>query len=110
MLSNTGDQRTYEAGDQRPPKLTGPRKGKLENREMYGGPEHIDIEGLDERAIGNKLAEARKKERDPEENTRTVKDPLAPARAHGYKPSRGAHTDAELKAADEQMLKDKGKI
>lgn len=48
-----------------------------------------------------------KKQMDPEENKKTVKDPLARALSHGNKPSRGAQIDAELMMEDEQRLKRK---
>ena len=63
----------------------------------------------DERSIGNRLAAAEKHERQAkrEENAKTIEDPLAPARAHGNEPSRGAKIDAELKAEEEEELKRK---
>ncbi|EGC46824.1 conserved hypothetical protein [Histoplasma capsulatum var. duboisii H88] len=35
-------------------------------------------------------------------------DPTAPAKMHGHKPSRGAIIDAELRAEDEERLRQKG--
>ncbi|KAM6498726.1 hypothetical protein JOM56_006674 [Amanita muscaria] len=121
MHSNTGDARVHVDGDQRLPKIKRPEKGRVELRDEYEAIEAptktsaiIDSDD-DERAIGAKLNAIFKeasvfKEEDPEENKRTIKDPLAPALSHGNKPSRGAQIDAELKAEEEQMLRDKGKI
>ena len=47
--------------------------------------------------------------REQEEQERlSKKDPTAPAKAHGNKPSRGAEIDAELMRDDEERLKQKG--
>lgn len=40
----------------------------------------------------------------------TITDPLAPAREHGHEPSKGAKTDAQLQAEDQEELRRKGKI
>ncbi|KAF8634973.1 hypothetical protein AX15_000696 [Amanita polypyramis BW_CC] len=111
MHSNTGDQRVYNDGDQRPPKkINGPQRGMLARQIGHDVPPpktKIDIEDQDERAIGDVLAMLAKKEKDPEENKRTVTDPLARAISHGNKPSRGAQIDAELMAEDQQKLREK---
>ncbi|KAF5360594.1 hypothetical protein D9756_005042 [Leucocoprinus leucothites] len=110
MQSGTGDQRAYNAQDQRPPKLTGPQKGEYEKRERFEhgpGPAHLDLDSKDQRTLANKLSAAEKHELQLDENSRTVHDPLKPAMDHGNKPSRGAQIDAELQREDEEMLRKK---
>ena len=64
----------------------------------------------DQRSLGNRAAlETRDQEREEqEEQSMSRRDPTAPAKAHGNKPSRGAEIDAELQAEDEEMLRRKG--
>lgn len=61
----------------------------------------------DSRSLSNRLAAAEKDEQEEENQTSGKADPLAPARAHGNKPSRGAQIDAELQRDDEETLKRK---
>ncbi|KAI0080263.1 hypothetical protein K474DRAFT_1657971 [Panus rudis PR-1116 ss-1] len=110
MNSNTGTAQTYEAGDQRTWK---DREGSgLDNaRYNEGQPNaHSDIDSKDQRSLSNRAASSVKGEREEESKDVGLKDPLAPARAHGNEPSRGAKIDAELQRADEEYLKQKGKI
>ncbi|KAJ3575340.1 hypothetical protein NP233_g1154 [Leucocoprinus birnbaumii] len=110
MHSNTGDQRVYEAQDQRPPKLTGPQKGEYERRERFEhgpGPIHHNLDSKDQRTIANRLSAEEKREHQLDESRQTVKNPLKPAEDHGNKPSRGAQIDAELQKEDEEMLRKK---
>ena len=62
----------------------------------------------DHRSLADKLASARRHEQ-LNDNAKTVTDPLAPARAHGNKPSRGARIDAELQAEEKEALRNKGR-
>jgi hypothetical protein len=63
------------------------------------------------RPLANKAAasHAQEREKDEEAASKTITDPLAPARANGNEPSHGAKVDAELQAADEEELRRKGK-
>ena len=63
----------------------------------------------DQRSIANRLAAA-EKDNLKSKNQTAHPDPLAPARAHGNEPSRGAKIDAELLAEEEEELKRKGKV
>ncbi|KAF7977017.1 hypothetical protein HWV62_4962 [Athelia sp. TMB] len=126
MQSNVGNAQVYEANEQRTSKQDNQGAPSYE----AGQPNsHLDLDSKcvrrlkrancqanhagmlirDERSIGNRLAAAEKHERDAkrEENAKTIEDPLAPARAHGNEPSRGAKIDAELKAEEEEELKRK---
>lgn len=72
---------------------------------------HTDGSGYrDQRSIANRLAAAEKNELDGGKESNIHSDPLAPARAHGNEPSRGAKIDAELQAEEEEELRRKGKI
>jgi len=108
MNSNTGTAQTHEAGDQ--------RTWKEENfdKERFNVGQHnahSEVDPKDERTLSNRLAAAEKSEREEEESRGAGHfDPLAPARAHGNEPSRGAKIDAELQKADEEHLRNKGKI
>ena len=63
----------------------------------------------DQRSLSNRLAAAQKHEAesDAQESAKTITDPLAPAREHGNKPSRGAQIDAEIQQDEEEYLKKK---
>ncbi|KAF3939791.1 hypothetical protein ABW19_dt0200628 [Dactylella cylindrospora] len=69
---------------------------------------HDPLDSKDERSIGNRLAEASmrnaKEDDTTNESSKTIKDPLAPAKAHGNEPSRGAKIDAELQREDEEYI------
>ena len=58
--------------------------------------------------MGNRAAIETKEEEQEEQERLSKKDPTAPAKAHGNKPSRGAEIDAELMRDDEERLKQKG--
>ena len=64
----------------------------------------------DQRSLGNRAAlETRDQEREEqEEQSMSRRDPTAPAKAHGNKPSRGAEIDAELQRDDELRMQEKG--
>ncbi|KII93117.1 hypothetical protein PLICRDRAFT_87543 [Plicaturopsis crispa FD-325 SS-3] len=66
---------------------------------------HKNLDSKDQRSIANRLASAESAE---SESSNTVTDPLKAARDHGNEPSRGAKVDAELQAADEAELRNKG--
>ncbi|KZP29349.1 hypothetical protein FIBSPDRAFT_727689 [Athelia psychrophila] len=106
MQSNVGNRQIYEANEQRTSK-----QDNQAARAYEAGKDnsHKDLDSKDERSIGNRLAAAEKHGRDEDENTKTITDPLAPARAHGNEPSRGAKIDAELQAGEEEELKRKGR-
>lgn len=65
----------------------------------------------DQRSLANRLAAASSKAdaSTDGDKSKTVTDPLAPAREHGNEPSRGAKIDADIKAEEEEMLRNKGK-
>ncbi|KAF9445382.1 hypothetical protein P691DRAFT_777600 [Macrolepiota fuliginosa MF-IS2] len=113
-MSNVGESRIYQDEGQRPPKTTGPQRGKMDRREKFEhgpGPAHIDLDSKDERTISNKIeAERRKQELEILESKDYMKNPLKPAMDHGNKPSRGAEIDAELQREDEETLRKKDKI
>ncbi|EGN93711.1 hypothetical protein SERLA73DRAFT_189445 [Serpula lacrymans var. lacrymans S7.3] len=108
MQSKVGNPQIYEAGDQRTSKETD--KNPHKKYDEGQGNAHHDLDSKDERSIGNRLAAASKHSRDtstgdaPDSST----DPLAPARAHGNEPSRGAQVDAELQREDEEEMQRKG--
>ncbi|CAL1695343.1 unnamed protein product [Somion occarium] len=111
MNSNTGNQQTYEAGDQRTWKEE--NRGDVEDSIRFneGQPNaHSNVDFKDNRSLSNRLAATEKEEREEEARDVRAADPLAPARAHGNEPSRGAKIDAELQRADEETLRNKGKI
>ena len=58
--------------------------------------------------LGNRAALETKAEQEEEQERFSKKDPTAPAKAHGNKPSRGAKIDAELMREDEERLRQKG--
>ena len=64
----------------------------------------------DNRNLRNRAKQEAVQERqaEREERQHTVTNPLAPAQNHGNEPSRGAQSDAELQAEDEEMLMKKG--
>lgn len=64
-----------------------------------------DSRGLFDRAEAEKKQEAQEEERERELSNR---DPTAPAKAHGNRPSRGAEIDKELQEDDKLRLKEKG--
>lgn len=68
--------------------------------------------GRDSRSLGNRAQQAEKHEREQDEHdaSKTITDPLAPARAHGNEPSRGAKIDAQLQEEEEEELRRKGKL
>ncbi|KAF8664614.1 hypothetical protein AX16_000713 [Volvariella volvacea WC 439] len=112
MQSNVGNSQVYEDGDQRFPKRRAPEAGAEAARLGAGLPKdtpYVDFDPLDKRSITERIAAAAPHTDIHEENRRTVSDPLAPARAHGNEPSRGAKVDAQLKAEEAEMLKNKGK-
>ncbi|KAK4870667.1 hypothetical protein LT330_005015 [Penicillium expansum] len=111
--SSVGNPSIYEAGDQRNAPLS-----ELQQRARYaeGMPHsHSNLDSKDGRSIANKLASQENKpdsskhhsENNPESEL-SKQDPTKPARLHGNAPSKGAQIDAELKAEDEQRLRDKG--
>ncbi|OTA54705.1 hypothetical protein K449DRAFT_377382 [Hypoxylon sp. EC38] len=109
--SNVGQSSVYEDGDQK----------NMKNSEVPGRPRyeegvehsHLPNDSKDERSIANRLDnEERKlhrKEQDDPETAASKKDPTLPAKLHGNEPSKGAKIDAELKADDEEYLKQKHK-
>ncbi|KAG6884166.1 hypothetical protein C0992_006845 [Termitomyces sp. T32_za158] len=107
MQSKVGNPQVYEAGDQRPPRV-GPRDAgedptRQESYKIGSDKDHLDLDSN----IANRLAAAKKASE--EKSHETVHDPLAPARAHGNEPSRGAKIDAEIQAEEEELLKRKDK-
>ncbi|KAI7977149.1 hypothetical protein EIK77_005354 [Talaromyces pinophilus] len=98
--SNVGSRQLYEDGDQR-------RDAQSER-----GRAVADMVAEDERSIANRLAREEQRSAkneqpyDPEVEL-SKKDPTAPAKLHGNNPSKGAQIDAELKAEDEQRLREK---
>ncbi|CAI7670736.1 hypothetical protein PCG10_000097 [Penicillium crustosum] len=111
--SSVGNPSIYEAGDQRNVPVS-----ELQERARYaeGVPHsHKNLDSKDGRSIANKLASQENKS-DPSKHRNeydaeaelSKQDPTKPARSHGNAPSKGAKIDAELKAEDEQRLKDKG--
>ncbi|KAJ6139746.1 hypothetical protein N7471_006232 [Penicillium samsonianum] len=112
--SNVGNRSIYEAGDQRNAPVS-----ELQERARYaeGMPHsHKNLDSKDGRSIANKLASQENKpdsgqhhnnEYDAEAEL-SKQDPTKPARSHGNAPSKGAKIDAELKAEDEQRLREKG--
>ncbi|KAF9469638.1 hypothetical protein BDZ94DRAFT_1242906 [Collybia nuda] len=106
MQSKVGNPQVYEAGDQRT------HKGSSGGSDRFDvGPDnaHIDFDSKDQRSLANRLASAGQNEKHSDENAKTVTDPLAPARAHGNEPSRGAKIDADIKAEEEELLRNKEK-
>ncbi|OTB03921.1 hypothetical protein M426DRAFT_59524 [Hypoxylon sp. CI-4A] len=109
--SNVGQSSVYEAGDQR----------NLKDSEVPGRPRyeegvehsHLPNDSKDERSIANRLAnEERKqnqKDQDDPETAASKQNPELPAKLHGNEPSKGAKVDADLKAEEEEYLKQKGK-
>ncbi|KAJ5457839.1 hypothetical protein N7475_009227 [Penicillium sp. IBT 31633x] len=112
--SSVGNRSVYEAGDQRNAPFS-----ELQERARYAegtAGSHKNLDSKDGRSIANKLASQENKpnsshhhnyEQDPE-NELSKQDPTKPAKMHGNTPSKGAQIDAELKAEDEQRLKEKG--
>ncbi|KAG6329870.1 hypothetical protein ID866_9220 [Astraeus odoratus] len=108
MMSKVGNPQVYEANEQRtsPPTDHNPPKKINETKEQS----YFDIEDMDERKIGETLVTAWKQRPYDESKVRSADprvDPLGPATVHGNKPSRGAKIDAELKAEEEEELKNK---
>ena len=58
--------------------------------------------------LKNRAEYEMKEDSQPEEESLQQKDPTAPAKLHGNKPSRGAEIDAELKRDDELRMQEKG--
>ncbi|KAE8145529.1 hypothetical protein BDV25DRAFT_144576 [Aspergillus avenaceus] len=112
--SSVGSRSVYEAGDQR-----NQPQSEINVQERYNEGErhsHQNLDSKDNRSIANKLA-AREKQPDPSHHHNHDVDPEAeiskqnptkPAKMHGNEPSKGAKIDAELKAEDEQRLREKG--
>ncbi|KAH8696398.1 hypothetical protein BGW36DRAFT_360236 [Talaromyces proteolyticus] len=118
--SNVGSGQLYVDGDQRVDS-----QAEIRERERYkegqtgshmandsSSSTHVLFK--DDRSIANRLAReeqrARKGEQDQpvdREAELSKKDPTLPAKNHGNKPSKGAQIDAELKAEDEQRLREK---
>jgi len=106
MMSNVGNPQVYEANEQRPnPGDNAP--GRFEGGQPNS---HGLYDSKDERTNPNKIAQAEKAATEEDENSKTVTDPLAPARAHGNEPSHGAKVDAEIMKDEEEELRRKGKI
>jgi hypothetical protein len=49
-------------------------------------------------------------EKEGQDNSATVTDPLQPAQSHGHEPSRGAKIDKQIQDEEEEELRNKGKI
>jgi hypothetical protein len=73
-------------------------------------PPFTDAASRDDRSLAERLESIREHEKLKEENAQRVTDPLAPARAHGNEPSRGAQIDAELLAEEAEILKKKERV
>ncbi|KAF3400880.1 hypothetical protein DPV78_005736 [Talaromyces pinophilus] len=109
--SNVGSRQLYEDGDQRRDAQSDVRE---RDRYKEGQPgSHLANDSTeDERSIANRLAREEQRSAkneqpyDPEAEL-SKKDPTAPAKLHGNNPSKGAQIDAELKAEDEQRLREK---
>ncbi|EKV10606.1 hypothetical protein Pdw03_7963 [Penicillium digitatum] len=111
--SSVGNPSIYEAGDQRNVPVS-----ELQERARYaeGMPHsHKNLDPKDGRSIANKLASQENKPNSSQHHNEydaeaelSKQDPTKPAKLHGNAPSKGAKIDAELKADDEQRLKDKG--
>ncbi|CAA7264910.1 unnamed protein product [Cyclocybe aegerita] len=88
-------------------------ENKLDNLESRyeAAPDnaHLDIDSKDERSLANRAAASEKHEleKDAEKASKTVTDPLAPARAHGNEPSRGAKIDAQIQSEEGELLRKK---
>ncbi|KAJ5653864.1 hypothetical protein N7490_000867 [Penicillium lividum] len=112
--SSVGNRAIYEAGDQR-----NPPQSEINERQRYREGEtgsHKNLDSKDQRSIANKLAaQERKPDSSHHHNNEfnqeaelSKQDPTKPAKLHGNAPSKGAQIDAELKAEDEQRLREKG--
>ncbi|RDB29290.1 hypothetical protein Hypma_016078 [Hypsizygus marmoreus] len=102
--SKVENPKIYEAEDQRISRSRA-QQAALDKAKIDFDP-HDHTKGLEER-----LAEAQKaaEGKHENENAKTIRDPLAPARAHGHEPGRGAQIDAQIIAEEKELLKQKGK-
>ncbi|KAJ0123115.1 hypothetical protein J7T55_011579 [Diaporthe amygdali] len=107
--SSVGPISVNGAGDQRNVK-----NSELEHGERFEEGKvnsHQTDDPKDQRSIANRLAAEEKKEHegesDDKETALSKKDPTLPAKAHGNEPSKGAKIDAELRAEEEETLKNK---
>ncbi|PGG95920.1 hypothetical protein AJ79_09808 [Helicocarpus griseus UAMH5409] len=98
--SNVGSRSLYEAGDQR----NSPNSEIMEHQRNRDHPPTSSRRGSNH----SKEQHAAKDHGSPTDEELSKKDPLAPAKMHGHQPSRGAQVDAELRAEDEQRLRQKG--
>ncbi|KAJ6037065.1 hypothetical protein N7540_001344 [Penicillium herquei] len=112
--SSVGNRGIYEAGDQR-----NVPQSEITEAQRYkeGQPgSHKNLDSKDQRSIANKLASQGGKGDSShhqhssfnQEAELSKQDPTKPAKVHGNAPSKGAKIDAELKAADEERLREKG--
>ncbi|THU88105.1 hypothetical protein K435DRAFT_782181 [Dendrothele bispora CBS 962.96] len=110
MQSGAGNKQTYEDGDQK--NTQGSIQDSVKPFEVAPDNAHAMLDSKDQRSIANRLGAASAQHYDNESNKTkdTIEDPTEPARSHGNEPSRGAQIDAELKAEEEEYLKNKGKI
>ncbi|KAG8847691.1 hypothetical protein FRB96_001423 [Tulasnella sp. 330] len=73
---------------------------------------HAPFDIKDSRSLADRAAASVKREAEEDAATAEAnsKPPTAAALDHGNKPSRGAEIDEEIQNAEEEELKDKGKI
>ncbi|KAK2775059.1 hypothetical protein FQN52_004074 [Onygenales sp. PD_12] len=97
--SKVGNPGLYEAGDQR----NAPNSEAAAARRNRDKPPHSSRRG----STHSKEQNLRRGNGSPTDEELAKLDPRAPARMHGHKPSRGAQVDAELRAEDEERLRQK---
>ncbi|KAG9308949.1 hypothetical protein JVU11DRAFT_11249 [Chiua virens] len=112
MMSNVGNSQIYEDHEQRTSKHTDHNLPPKHVPDRW----HMDIEALNEREIGDRMAEAHQRSLDAAHGKGSMSpgadpkvDPLGPATFHGNEPSRGAKVDAEIMAEEREELRKKGK-
>ncbi|EEQ89485.2 hypothetical protein RJZ56_002543 [Blastomyces dermatitidis] len=98
--SKVGNPGLYEAGDQR----HSPRSEAIEAKRNRDHPPPSSRRG----SRHSKEQLLSKNGSMPTDEELAKHDPTAPAKMHGHKPSRGAVIDAQLRAEDEERMRQKG--
>jgi hypothetical protein len=68
------------------------------------------VRNRDSRNLGVRVTawEKHEKEKDEAQASKTIENPLEPAKQQGHEPSRGAKIDAEIQKDEEELLRKKG--
>ncbi|KAI0694876.1 hypothetical protein BC835DRAFT_1415169 [Cytidiella melzeri] len=107
MNSSTGTAQTHVAGDQRnaPKGSDAPARYEAGQTNAHDIHDPKDSLKLNDRA---KIEQKQEAEEDERVRERANRDPTAPAKEHGNRPSRGAEIDKQLQEEDELRLQEKG--